>query len=185
MRDRILSIIPINDLNFFMLEQIAKTLHSVFSLPVEIKPEFKIPAALPGMLHDNRYNSTMLLQYISENILIHERAAKILAITELDLYSPIFAKIYGEAQLGGKYAVMSTYRLRLPLNGSSNDGLLVISRCQKEAVHEIGHTFGLIHCRDCNCIMYPSSALDDTDSKSDSLCPVCNELLQPAIKKMC
>jgi archaemetzincin len=40
-------------------------------------------------------------------------------------------------------------------------------------VHELGHTYGLRHCRDPRCVMHFSNSLHDTDVKGAGFCPRC------------
>ncbi len=49
-------------------------------------------------------------------------------------------------------------------------------RIGKEAIHELGHTFGLTHCRDPLCVMNSSCLIGETDCKGTELCPTCQEL---------
>jgi archaemetzincin len=51
-------------------------------------------------------------------------------------------------------------------------------RMVKEAVHELGHTFGLVHCPDPKCVMYFSNCLEDTDFKGKRYCGECKKLLR-------
>ncbi|MEA2005134.1 MAG: hypothetical protein U9O50_02570 [Acidobacteriota bacterium] len=50
-----------------------------------------------------------------------------------------------------------------------------------EAVHELGHTYGLSHCPDAKCVMHFSNSLLDTDKKSASFCTHCHKLLDEII----
>jgi len=43
----------------------------------------------------------------------------------------------------------------------------------KEAVHELGHTYGLKHCPNPACVMHFSNSLHDTDLKGWKFCPNC------------
>ena len=67
-----------------------------------------------------------------------------LGVTDRDLFIPILTYVFGEAQLGGRAAVVSTARLveDVELFGPQ----LLVERLAKEAVHEVGHAFGLLHC---------------------------------------
>jgi len=51
------------------------------------------------------------------------------------------------------------------------------ARAVKEAVHELGHTFGLDHCSDPRCVMHFSNMLADTDRKGREFCPSCRARL--------
>jgi archaemetzincin len=83
---------------------------------------------------------------------------KILGVTDLDLFSPIFKYVFGEAQFGGKGAVISSYRLRGNIDGDSENGCPpLIHRLEKEAIHELGHTFNLRHCSDPDCVATKSN----------------------------
>jgi archaemetzincin len=174
MKDQAICIIPVGFIEKSLLKDIAAPIERTFRFPVRILPAEKIPAHTPGLLNNGRYNSTALLLYLTKRI--PENAAKVLAVTRLDLYSPIFSHLYGEAQLRGTCALMSLYRLRQEFYDKPADPALFLSRCRKEAIHELGHTFGLMHCQDSNCIMHPSSTIEDTDTKSESFCPVCEKM---------
>jgi archaemetzincin len=53
------------------------------------------------------------------------------------------------------------------------DQALFRERALKEAVHELGHTYGLQHCPNLRCVMHFSNSLRDTDAKQAKWCSRC------------
>lgn len=123
----------------------------------------------------NQYNSPYILSSIL-NYLPRE-GAKIIGIINVDIYIPIFTFIFGEAQLNGKAALVSTYRLRNEFYGLPPDINLLYNRTVKETMHELGHTFGLIHCPNFECVMHFSTDVDEIDLKNSEFCRNCGEKL--------
>jgi archaemetzincin len=87
----------------------------------------------------------------------------------LDLFTPDLNFIFGQARPGGP-AIMSLARLRPEFWGRPPDAVRLRERADKEAVHELGHSYGLGHCRDAGCVMWFSNTLAETDAKSDAFC---------------
>jgi archaemetzincin len=108
-------------------------------------------------------------------------AGRVLGLTDVDLFIPILTFVYGEAQLEGAAAVVSVARLV-----AAGDPGLTASRLAREAVHELGHTFGLLHCdgydgtgrRGLPCVMARSASLRAVDMKSARLCADCRARYQ-------
>lgn len=131
--------------------------------------------------HRSQYHSTPILEKLASAA--PPNAIKVLAIVEVDLFIPILTHVYGEAQLGGKAAILSLHRLRenpMPLGSDKS----FRHRAGKEAIHELGHTFNLRHCPDRACIMHYCRTVNDVDRKSDQLCRYCKVLLEDEMKKM-
>ena len=84
----------------------------------------------------------------------------------MDLYAPDLNFVFGEADERRGVAVFSTARLRLA--AESTDRLR--RRAATEAIHELGHTFGLRHCSRPNCVMWFSNTLTETDRKDVRPC---------------
>lgn len=105
----------------------------------------------------------------------------LLGITERDLFVPVLTFVFGQAQLRGRAAVLSLARLRPEFHGLRPDPQLVARRALKEAVHEVGHTFGLVHCLDRRCPMALSLGLDDLDFKTATPCASCAALLRGSL----
>ncbi len=115
-------------------------------------------------------------QYLAEHFLkiAHSQSGnRVLGITNVDLYTPELNFIFGQAEIKGKACVISLNRLR---EGALS--LVFKSRMIKEAVHELGHTFGLIHCGDKFCVMHFSNCLADTDLKGEDYCGKCKTKLK-------
>jgi archaemetzincin len=117
-----------------------------------------------------QHSSTRILKWLIESKPAHTN--KVVGITDVDLFIPILTFVYGEAQLGGTAAVVSTARL-LSDNGFLPLGDQLTSRLMKECVHELGHTFGLLHCQVPTCVMARSVNLGQVDVKQPELCHDC------------
>jgi archaemetzincin len=171
---------PIGDITPDLLVPIASELNRIFGYPTEVLSllddiDF---AFQPGR---NQYHSTPVLEQLA--LSAPADAIKVLALVEVDLFIPILTHVYGEAQLGGKACIVSTIRLN---EGRSyqNTQEPFQSRIVKEAIHELGHTFNLRHCREHTCLMHYCRDESDVDRKSDQLCRYCKVLLEDEIKRM-
>ncbi len=96
-----------------------------------------------------------------------------LGVTGVDLFIPRLNFIFGLADPRGGIAIISLHRLRPEFYGDASDAELLMERAVKEAVHEIGHVLGLIHCGDPACIMHFSNTIGDTDRKGTGFCYRC------------
>ncbi len=119
-----------------------------------------------------QYHSTALLERLAADAGPPNGEVTV-GVTALDLFIPILTFVFGEAQLGGRCAIVSYHRLNQEFYGLPPDPGVAGDRLVKEAVHEIGHTFGLTHCDDYACVMAASHAVEWLDVKSRSLCEVC------------
>ena len=120
-----------------------------------------LASALVGWLHHHT-------EYLD-----HER---MLAVIDQDLYVPDLNFVFGLAQ--ERVAVMSLTRLRQEFSGLPGDRLLFQQRAVTEALHELGHTYGLPHCTNPRCVMRFSNTLEDTDKKGTAFCPSCRRKLR-------
>jgi archaemetzincin len=118
-----------------------------------------------------QYNSTELLHRLDARR--SANADKVLGITEVDLFIPILTYVFGEALLDRPPAIISLKRLTPQFYGLPKDPALLLNRAKIEALHEIGHTFGLIHCPQYDCIMHASRVADEIDLKGPDFCPDC------------
>jgi archaemetzincin len=90
---------------------------------------------------------------------------------------PVLTFVFGEAQLDGNCALVSTARLKEEFYGMPPRRELARERLIKEAVHELGHTFGLRHCADWRCVMSSSHAVERLDVKGAAFCALCRRVV--------
>jgi archaemetzincin len=134
-----------------------------------------------GCFDDRRgqFNSALILREL------HRRAPpdalRLLAVTDRDIFIPMLSFVFGQAQLGGRIALVSVARLRQEFYRLPANELLTLSRTVKETLHEMGHTFGLIHCPDPGCPMSLSTNVIHADRKSAVFCGACSAALSLAL----
>jgi archaemetzincin len=109
-------------------------------------------------------------------------ATKLLGITDGDLFIPVLTFVFGEAQVGGSVAVVSTARLQWTYDGRRASPDVVEMRLLKECLHELGHTFGLAHCADRSCVMLRANSLMDIDQKHAAFCLDCAQRLDEGLR---
>jgi archaemetzincin len=122
--------------------------------------------------HRNQLRSSDFLFWILEK-LKPAKNIKILVICDIDAYSGDLNFVFGEAYREGRVAAIYLPRLRQEFYGLESNKLVFHKRIVKEAIHELGHTFGLFHCNNELCVMHFSNSLYDTDIKEKSFCSNC------------
>ncbi len=167
---KVLQLLPIGDCDSRLLEYVADRLSRVVGIPWEMRARGPDPAFA---FHPERqqYHSSEILQAMQGYLDRH--TWRLLGVTDSDLYIPILTFVFGEAQIGGPCALVSTHRLRQEFYGLPRDEGVLRQRLVKEAVHEVGHTLHLTHCDDYRCAMAPSHAVEWIDIKEASFCQMC------------
>jgi archaemetzincin len=171
-----LLVVPIGDVNKDILQQIAAAVGQELNVHALVTTRtLDIP---PETYNERRgqYHSTPLLS------LLHTKYGKeadcVLGVIDHDLYVPSLNFVFGEADLSARVAVISLTRLRQEFYGLPPNPELFQKRALTEAVHELGHTYGLRHCSDPHCVMFFSNSLADTDRKGYRFCSRCRAQLE-------
>jgi len=174
-----IALCTVGDIDSLLIEAVSEEVENVFGISAD-------PLSLLDSLafaYDpkrDQYHSTVILEKLSASV--PDTFLKVLAIVQVDLFIPILTYVYGEALLGGKSCIVSTCRLKAGPYFAENPQVFQ-DRVVKEAIHELGHTFDLRHCRDQSCIMHYCRTLEDVDAKSEHLCRYCSVMLSDALKK--
>ena len=152
------------------LRRLCVLLEPCFHIKVEISPTALDPR--PFLDSDrSQYNSSAIIRRLERDL--PPGHSKVLGVSGLDLFIPILTFVFGEARLNGRCAVISSYRLDNRFYGMPENPGLLRERLFKEAIHELGHTFGLVHCRSPECVMRSSTYVEEIDFKSSRFCGSC------------
>jgi len=127
----------------------------------------------------NQYEAFHVMRAVAD--VIPADAVRVLAVTEDDLSIPMLTFVFGQAQLSGRIALMSLARLRQEFYGMTPHPEILMTRAWKEALHELGHTFGLVHCPTASCLMALANDIQHVDGKEDDFCGGCALLFRDAL----
>jgi archaemetzincin len=176
----VIRIVSVGKVNQEITQMIARHVKGMFGCEVDVIRALPNP----GYAYDEKkgqYSSALILRRLAE--LCDSSVAKFLAITDVDLFIPMLTFVYGQAQLAGRVAIVSIARLKPEFYGLPPDKDLTVRRIRKEVSHELGHTFGLVHCADKSCLMSLSTEIMQVDLKSEDLCRNCWIVLEENLKK--
>lgn len=160
--------------NLEILDRLAADLCPVVGVSCHVSEEW-IDAHFAFDARRNQYYSTAILRRLAEQA---DGSCRILGVTPLDLFVPILTFVFGEAQLMGDCAVVSTYRLNESVYGLESDPDLIALRLTKEALHELGHTHGLRHCHRWDCVMASAHSVERLDAKEAGFCDQCKAAMR-------
>lgn len=162
------------------LQSIADDIFNVYAHPVIIK-ESMIDLDQYYDASRRQYNGNLLLKEVDS--LIFQDARKKMGLFRVDLFIPILTYIFGQAVFKGNSGIASLYRLKNEQYGMEPDEDLLFERFRKVIIHELGHTFGLIHCHVPTCVMRSSTYVEDIDQKSHEPCSKCRQEILKNIKQ--
>jgi archaemetzincin len=141
-----------------------------FPFPVRRLPSLAIPEGSYDAAR-RQYQSVEVMKALAQTA--PSDTARLLGVTEVDLAIPMLTFLFGQAQLEGRVAVVSLCRLRQEFYGLPANDSLLRERTIKEMLHELGHTFGLIHCSEPQCAMSLATHVDLVDAKRERYCGRC------------
>jgi archaemetzincin len=171
-------VLPLGVIEPALLGEISRGINLAFGYQVEImaittNPSYAFEA------RRQQYYSGKILEKLTQKL--PSDGAKIIGVTSVDLATPVLTFVFGEAQLNGTASVISINRLRQEFYELIPNQKLLIHRTVKETIHELGHTFGLLHCSDSECVMHFSSNITGIDQKDVNFCTKCLQILQNQI----
>ncbi|MDZ7738558.1 MAG: archaemetzincin family Zn-dependent metalloprotease [Bacteroidales bacterium] len=163
----------------YVIDKISSDLLNFFRLPLEVR---HCSLDLSSFYNPDRrqYDANLILKKISE--LAPAGAYRTMGLLRVDLFIPILTYIFGQSFLNGSTGIVSLYRLRNELYGLPQDDRLLTERFRKVIIHELGHSFGLIHCLNPSCIMRSSTYVEDLDQKKLEFCNKCAKGLDERIR---
>jgi archaemetzincin len=177
---RCITVCPIGVVEGDILERVASSIEARCGVRCKVAQKGENPKyAYNGSR--GQYNSKLILRrlqkYCSKDTL------RLIGVTHVDLYVPILKYVFGLSQMEGCCAVISMHRLRPEFYDLPPDPDLLMIRMEKTALHEVGHSLGLTHCRERRCVMYSSTRIEDTDFKDLDFCPTCLELFRWSLER--
>ena len=173
-----IGIMPFGEIPEIVPKIIAGNIIAYLNLLAEIIP----PAENPDYALNGKR-----LQYDAGTILMNLESSclnnyeKVIGILDVDLFVPIFSHVFGEAKQGGKYALLSLFRLTKNPDGSTTPSSIFYERAAKVALHELGHLYNLFHCEDKRCLMHFSGGLEDLDETPLYFCRYCTAFFKDAL----
>jgi archaemetzincin len=169
-----ISLLSIGQVHEAILIGICEGLARVFSDTTCMLVDQKLPLRHEAFNEKrNQYLSTIILREVQSFAVKNPDLNCVLGIVDADIFVRELNFVFGEAVCPGKAALISVRRLRPEFYGAASNEDLFLKRAVKEAMHEVGHTLGLLHCSRASCVMHFSNSISDTDVKQSALCDRC------------
>ncbi len=170
--DKVIDVVPFEGIHDTHIQDLSRRLKPIFSR-IEVKAAAGLPVTA-WYAPRKRYKADTLLHYLAS---ITPKGHVSIGVTNKDISTtngniPDWG-IFGYGYMPGNACVVSTFRLNKKR---------ISEELYKIAVHELGHTQGLDHCKDKTCLMRDAEGKNIMGSETD-FCNYCkNKLMKKGWK---
>lgn len=169
--------IPVGEIDAAFLESLGRSISDTFHEEVTTGMGIPLPAESWNRRRE-QYDAEIILGSVPSP----PHDARVLAVVGVDLFARGLNFVFGTAHDAGRKAVVSLWRLRQEVYYLPHDDSLFRKRLLTEAVHELGHTYGLDHCSSSICVMRFSNTISESDVKGWKFCRNCRESLRKVMR---
>jgi len=166
-----IELVRIGDVSEDLITKVVEVIEEAFNLKVELRNSLEPPV--------RAYNS-LRGQYVADEVLLYVASKRqspnaiLLVIANIDAYVEGLNFVFGVALPFLNAAAVFIPRLTYFARSHSH----VYERIRKEVLHELGHVFGLSHCKTPGCVMNFSNSVFDVDMKEAAFCILCAKRLR-------
>lgn len=169
-----IGVVPLGVMGEVAVHIVAANLQAVLGLPVDILTARDLPAQA-FQPQRQQYDAGLLIKHLSQ--LPFAQYLRVVALTHVDLCLAILTHVFGEAEIGGKAAVVSDFRLRHNPGAGPAPVAVYYERLVKVALHEVAHTLSVYHCQTPRCLMNFSPKVSHLDQLNILFCERCEYVL--------
>lgn len=159
-----IKVIPVGAVEDKFIQVVTKKLNSELNHRFIKGKTIKIPEKAYDK-YKEQYRSEVILDALREKGIL-------LALTNEDIYADKLNFVFGQAEYRGP-CIVGLARLKPEFYGGEPNFELLRARLIKECIHEIGHVFGLDHCKNPKCVMSYSNNIKAVDKKGKEFCKDC------------
>jgi archaemetzincin len=165
-----LYLVAVGNIREHVMNWIENAASEWYPLPIRRLKALPIPEAAYDSKR-KQYESVEIMRMVAQAT--PRDAGRVLGVTDVDIAIPMLSFLFGQAQVDGRIAIVSLCRLHQEFYGLPADDRVLRERAVKEVLHELGHTFGLVHCNDPRCVMSLATHIGLVDSKQEKYCERC------------
>jgi archaemetzincin len=170
----LIRIIPVGNIQEKVLETLKSSLPDIFNAEVRLMNGFVLPPEAYNQWR-KQYDAEKIISIITKEKTAQfiDKDIPTLLVTDKDMYYDGMNFVFGIEDLTKGCGIISVARLKPEYYKNMTNMSVLTERVVKEAVHEIGHHFGLEHCKHPFCVMCFSPSIEDVDNKQKYFCNGC------------
>lgn len=192
MADFQVAVIPIGRVDPAELEAAATRAAKVLRRPLELRESLPVPHSAEDA-DRGQHRAATFMDHLRKEVLklkpgklIGTEAETLdkpfipkafIFVTDVDLYTAKTEGVFGALIRAKQCAVISVRRLREAFHRRKANPNKQRSRVVKEILRMAGRLQGLAECSDPECVLAPSRAVPDIDSKEERYCRGCEQLM--------
>ena len=165
----------------FARELLGSKLNHRFVFRVNVK---SVSPPLESYVEERKQYSAEAFLPLAERLQTEAGSFVSMVLTDVDVFAKFTNYVFGLADMVHRVAVVSSHRIHPSFWGMKETKEFFEEQWGKVVTHEFGHTLGMLHCENWDCVMRYSNSPAELHRKGKDFCGKCMGELKRIIEKM-